>query len=116
MGLPYLSCISSSGFIKNPRLICIMRDVKNKENSFINTCFQTDLSSQEQSSPYSTLSRESLYKCFSQPMLRASPLSGQAKGTFPSTMHAGTKKNWLTQLNRAAYPAEQPLEEGDYKT
>lgn len=116
MGLPYLSCISSFAFVKNPRLICITMDLKNKENSFINNCFQTDLFSQVQSSPYGTLSGESLYKCFSQPTLHVTQLSGQAKGTFPSRVHAGRKKNWLTQLNRAAYPAEQPLEEGDYKT
>lgn len=46
----------------------------------------------------------------------ACDLVSRAKGIFPGRVHAGRKKNWLTQLNRAAYTAEQPLDEGDYET
>lgn len=92
-----------------------MMDLKNKENSFINKCFHTDLFPQARSSPHSVLVRGNLHRRFSQPKrhvtgwvgLRALSLAG---GT------AGRKKNWLTQLNGAAYTAEQPLDEGDYKT
>lgn len=40
---------------------------------------------------------------------------GRAKGMFRRRVHTARQKNWLTQLNRAAY-TEESLDEGVYNT
>lgn len=63
-----------------------------------------------QSSHHSILAREKSAQTLLKAQAARSSV-GRAKGTFP-----GRQKNWLAQLNRAAYTAEQPLDEGEYKT
>ena len=97
------------------RFICTMMDLKNRENSFNSKCFHTDLFPQDAiSTTQHPLQGKSAQTLLTAPAAYDSVC--RAAGISPARVHAGRQKRWLTQLNRAAYTAEPPLDAGDYKT